>query len=56
MQMLNKKLLASRENNVIFLTHFMAPTGKLGDIAYNAALHQLGRLGQIIPVEDSTGA
>ncbi|GBR77253.1 hypothetical protein NO2_1664 [Candidatus Termititenax persephonae] len=51
--MLSTKLLASRENNIIFLTHFMAPEGKRGNVIYNTALYQLGRLGQIIQVEDA---
>ncbi|GBR76253.1 hypothetical protein NO2_0831 [Candidatus Termititenax persephonae] len=51
--MLNTKLLANRENNIIFLTHFMAPAGKRGNVIYNTALYQLGRLGQIIQIEDA---
>jgi hypothetical protein len=52
---LNKKLLADRKSNVIFLTHFMAPHGDKGRVVYNAALNKLGKFGQIISLESSRG-
>ncbi|MDR2430850.1 MAG: hypothetical protein LBD99_01125 [Candidatus Margulisbacteria bacterium] len=50
------KLLAGAENNVIFLTHFLAPEEDKTARVYNAALTKLGKLGRIIQVENKKGA